>query len=776
MVATLAVTAALLRYLLALPLTCLWFGALWPVCAVFFYLDYAKIQRFGLRLWLRVTPSQQELMRLTLLIGAALWLMRGFERATLQGGSDALWYALNLSDALAQVHAGVFPIFVGQSLYQFNGALCPIRVAPAFHYLGILLDALTFHSLGVFALQNTLLTVLAVTGILCTYLGLRTLMPSGKWCAAGLAALFLSCPGVLGIPYNGDLYMTWTTLPLVSIVWFATVRSFVGGESMGTFVLLGSSLGLSWWGHSPIALWSTVIAAAAQIVRILTGWRRGIEWKALAAGAISFGAIAAYPIGSVLFFAPGSSSSVNLVQEGTVINIVYANHQVMPEALLPLTHEGRELSDFQLGYGLWALLLFLIYLQVRSFRIVSAFAAVAGVGLVLLLIPISGLNAGLWSLVPSFVRDVTGNWAMTRLYLPLAAACVFGVAAAFATGAIADRAARRALSAIVFLGCIWSFHEASKFAEGSAILTKPTDNPVDPLRPENIQISRYSYSLFPDFPKYPSTFTHGVTDPELETRLLSADMLNEVSNTKGDAERRGTSVATGSFRWGVDGFFNYATLDPSIRIEANKSYLLKIDFSNPSEVHGVLQIKGPHFFREYGLPAYGGSRSFGAGGDHSHVIPLWSTSGSQNLTVRYYPSAAIPGKAWPDVGAAQLIAYNKADLPTLVDGWIPFVAAVNSASPAWFETPRMYQPGYEATVDGKPALVRKSPESLVAVQVPTGASKVELSYVAPSGLKLLFWLSSAAIAAVLVLGCARILNLLRIALPAKASAASSNSV
>jgi hypothetical protein len=773
-IAATAVTAALLLYLLAQPLTCLWFAAIWPVCAALFYLDYARIGAFFWRLWLRITPVQKEIMRLGFLCASALWLMRGFQRPTLQGGSDALWYGLNLSDALAQLRAGVFPLFVGQSFYQFNGAICPIRVAPAFHYMGLLLDALTFHRLGVFALQNLLLTVIAVVGILSAYLGLRALMPTGKWLAAGLAALFLSCPGVLGIPYNGDLYMTWMTIPLVSIVWFATVRSFLDGGGVGTFLLLGSSLGLSWWGHSPIALWSTLIAAAAQLARIGVEWRSGIKWKPLAAGALSFAAIAAYPIGSVLFYSPGSGTSVDLVQEGTVINIVYANHQVMPEALLPLSSEGRQLSDFQLGYALWAVLFFLIYTQVRSFRPVAAIATITSAVLVVLLIPISGLNSGIWTLVPGFVRDVTGNWAMTRLYLPLAAAAVFGVAAAVASGSIPRGARRFALSGIVVLGCFWSFREASKFADGSTILTKPTDDPVDPLRPENIQISRYSYSLFPDFPKHPSSFTHGVTDPELENRVLSGDMQTELSSNKASAATTGSTVATGHFRWGVDGFFNYATLDPSIRIEAGKTYLLNVDFANPSEIHGVLQIKGPHFFREYGLPTYGGATSFGAGELHSHVIPLWSTSGSEDLTVRYYPSAAIPGKAWPDIGTTQLIAYDKANLPVKMAGWIPFDATVTTGSPGWLETPRMYQPGYEARVDGKPALVRKSPESRVAVQVPAGASKVVLSYRAPAGLKVLFWLSSTAIAAALVLGGARILHLLRAAPPAKASASFSS--
>jgi hypothetical protein len=745
-VAAVVVTGALLRYLLGQPLTSLWFGAIWPFCAYLLRLNHTNVLAGLLRLKNRLlSPVREEVFRIGLLVASALWLTRGFERDTLHGGSDALWYGLNLADALTQVRSGIFPVFVGQSLYQFNGAFCPIRVAPAFHYLGILLDAVTFHRLGTFALQNLLMSILGAVGMLTAYLGLRSLMPAAKWTAAGLAALFLSCPGVLGIPYNGDLYMTWTTLPLVSLVWLATVKSFLDRGRMGTMLLLGASLGLCWWGHSPIALWSTLIAGAAQALRIISGWRDGIAWTAIAACGLIFAAIAAYPVGSVLFFTPESHAQVNLVQEGSVINIVYANNQVMPEALLPLSYEGRALSDFQLGYSLWALLLFLLYLQVRSFRLIAAMAAVTAVILALLLVPISRLNPVLWSLVPGFVRDVTGNWAMTRLYLPLAAATVFGIAACVATGGVATRMRRVGLSVLVALGCVWSFLEASKFADGSRILSKPSDSALDPFLPENVPISRYSYSLFPDFPKHPSTFTHGVTDPSLENRLLSADMLSEIATNKGVAKAEATVVATGAFRWGADGFRDHATLDTPIRIEPGKSYLLSFDFANPEDLRGVLQIKGEHFFRQYGLPTYGGSLSFGVGGTHAHEIPLWTTSGAEELTFRFFPSAAIPGKAWPDVAQVRLLSYERAALPVRVESWIPYRAKVESPAPAWLETPRMYQSNYSAWVDGKPAEVRKSPESLVAVKVPSGRSSVELVYVAPLGLKLLFWLSTTTI-------------------------------
>ena len=189
------VSAGVLHFWLSLPLPVLWFGIAWPAVACLLRLDWTGITRRTQQWrWVR-DPVRGEALRCALLLLVALFLMVGFARPTLHGTPDAYWYAVNLADMVAQVRSGVFPVFAGQSLYQFNGALCPIRVAPAFSYLGALLDALTFHQLGIFALQNLLITLLGIGGIFSAYLGLRALLAeSGGW-PAGLATLYLSLPG-----------------------------------------------------------------------------------------------------------------------------------------------------------------------------------------------------------------------------------------------------------------------------------------------------------------------------------------------------------------------------------------------------------------------------------------------------------------------------------------------------------------------------------------------------------------------------------------------------
>jgi hypothetical protein len=738
-IAIVAATAILLHYGSSASLKTLWFGPLWVAFALIVsarkpilnaIVAYAPRIMGG--------PIRREFIRCTLLTGSTLWLMRGFERPTLNGTDDALWYATMLADAVAQARSGIFPLWVGQSVYQFNGAIYPLRVAPAFHYLGALLDAVTFHSLGIFALQNLLMTLLALCSMASAYLCLRKLLPGREWLAAGLAALFLLCPGVLGIAYNTDLYMSWTTVPTIPLIWYATVRSFQSREKVGPMVLLGAALGLCWWGHSPIALWSTLLAFAAQVARLWFERREGIPWKPIIAGAFAFGLISAYPIGSVLLFPPEHGVRADSFQKATAGTIVYFLKQAFPGTVLPLSANGRALSDFQVGYALWATLLLSIRCQRGVRRPECMVILAAALLLAVLLLPIPWVDLGLWSVVPAFVRNTTGNWVMNRLYLPLAAAAVFGAAACVAAGLMEGPRRRRALALVVSLGCLWSFYEASKFGHGSIGGTRSKDSAVDQLRPENVQITRFSYLVFP---KVPSTFTDGVADPGIENHLLARDSFAPISTNDAAALRAGHLVAEADFEGEDPAHLGSFGLGKPLKIEGGRFYLLDFDFLHP-EIPGVLEITGAHFFREYGLPEFGGTRAFGAGGEHSSTLSLWTTAGTEDLAVQFIPVPALPAQeAAPQIGHARLIEYDRNALPVRVDSWIPYRARVDSPAAAWLETPRMFQVGYVAAVDGAPAAVEKSPDGFVCVAVPRGASTVALIYKAPGGLQVLFWIS-----------------------------------
>jgi len=771
--ATVTVTAVLLHYFLVQPLGCLWFGAVWSVVGWLCAMDWKRIGEWILgNRWI-MNPVRQEILRVALLLFVVLWLMKGFARTTLHGTGDARWYSLNLADAVAQSRAGVFPIWVGQSIYQFNGSISPIRIAPGFQYLAVLLDALTLRTLGFCTLQNLLLILLGVGAILTAYLCLRRLLPGRKWLAAGLALLFLSCPGVIGIPYNGDLFMSWTTVPFIPVVWYETVRSFRDHGKFGTLVILGAALGVCWWGHAPIAVWSTLVAGAAQVVRIALQLARGIAWGPIVAAALVFSAIAAYPISSVLLYPAEPGYRADTFQSVSAANVHESLIQTFPGCILPLTPSGRSQGDFQLGYALWALLVIALWSQRRSWNSSSAAPLACAAVLSFMLIPLPWLTVGVWKAVPRFALDATGDWPITRFGVLMSGATVFG-AAAWASAGLADLDARRRrqFALVVAAGCAWSFAEALKFDADSSDYVRSTRDGADIFRPENIQLSRYSYGFFPHYPALPTTYTHGVTDPELENHLLAADLSSSISRNYDAALASGHLLDSSNFTWVPAGHPDHAELGQKIRIEPNDRYLLSFAFDHLETLHGVLQLSGDHLFREYGLPEHGGPRAFGAGGEHISVLPLRTTSGAEDLVVRYYPVDPPGGDQTPppSVGAVRLLSYDRASLPVRVDGWIPYRAEVRSRTDAWLETPRVYQTGYIATVNRRPAEVRESPDSLVCVAVPKGDSTVELDYRPPAGMRAFFWISFLSIVAVAITGALiPILHLLGRSYPAKTS-------
>ncbi len=61
--------------------------------------------------------------------------------------------------------------------------------------------------------------------------------------------------------------------------------------------------------------------------------------------------------------------------------------------------------------------------------------------------------------------------------------------------------------------------------------------------------------------------------------------------------------------------------------------------------------------------------------------------------------------------------------------------------PGFLETPRVFVPGYAATVNGARGRIVRTPEGLVAVQVATGPQTVVLTYPGPTSLRIAFWFS-----------------------------------
>jgi hypothetical protein len=693
-----------------------------------------------LRWWRAPAPALAlgESCRLLVVAAGGLWLMRSFLSPAFYGSEDARTYANMTADMQAQVRAGVFPVFVGQSEYQFNGAIYSVRIAPAFHYLGALLDGATLRALDPAALQNLLLASLGAGAAVMCYLCLTALLPARRWLACLFSFLFLACPGVLGLLYNGDLYMSWTTLPLVPLVIYAAVRSFRGLE-FGTMVCLAGGLGLLWWGHTPIAIWMTGLVVLSQVVRVLVrppGWSRLARETAGSFGI--FLAIAAYPLISALVY-PSGVSFPPIVPEA----ITYFIQNAFPAVLLPMSHLGRVVSDFQLGYSCWAL--WLGALVMTGWKRSAPGWLLVGIAavLILLLTPVPGLNLFLWRAVPEIVRDITGIYAMYRLYLVLAGALIF------ASWLAADDLLRRAPAARflvypVALGlCAWSALESNKL-----ILTgrRPPESGRQLMLLENIPLTRYAYTNFPAMPDY---FTNGVTEAHLESRLLRRSQLDllagDIESLENGSVKGARVVAEGSLQANPAEIPIYHYF-PKVTLQPGRHYGAVFDFKYPTAT-AVLVVHGQQMFRIYALPDYGGPKSFGAAPGHPRLLPLW-TDGPQAEDVQFELRAqgAWAAKDLSAPGSFRLIEYDPAQLPVEVTSFIPYRARVTAPAEAWLETPRMYQAGYQAVVNGRRVEVAPSPSALVMVPVPTGVSSVKVQYYPPFGLLAAFWVSFGAAA------------------------------
>ena len=699
------------------------------------------IYRWRLGLVSRSSPTSDESaaenLRWGALVVAGGILLHPFLIPSVHGTGDSLWYATMLADMIAQIRAGEFPVFIGQSIYQFNGSIYPLRVAPAFHHAGALVDLLTGFTLGPVAALNTLIFGTGLLALTLAYQSLRALLPSARWVAGGLSVLYISCPGTLGLAFNTDLLMSWMTVPWLPLVLYGTITSF-NDPGYRPRISLAVGLGLLWWGHTPIALWSTLLAAAVQVFRLICNRRHlAAELRPLLAAAALFLSLVAYPVGSVLLYPPEPGVNAAGFQEAYAGSIAHFLATVRPAVWLPLSQNGRALADFQLGYSLWFALGFGLWVAWGRRSAVMLAPLIAAAGLALLLNAPSGLSQLLWSGVPAFVRNTTGNWAMNRLYLVQSGFIVFGIAAVVAARCPAGTRLPRAVAVTFAVGVLWSVVEAGKFAYGSHRLLRPPESGAMAVLPENVQITRFAYLVFPQLPPY---FTHGVAEPALEQRLFRASDGALLSDNFA-AAARGTLLGNFDFtaESGTEG--KVLLLSKTLRLLPGEHYVLTFNYR--AEPRGLLQIKGATILREYTLPEYGEADSFGFGRNRSPLLGLSNhTAVPQDVELRYFFDA-VPGQPRPlsPFASVLLTKYEPSSLPVFVEEWIPYRARVRSPEAAWLETPRMYQTTYKAKIGGKPAAVRKSPTGLVSVAVPAGESVVELRYVAPLGLRTLYWLS-----------------------------------
>jgi hypothetical protein len=632
----------------------------------------------------------REPARLAVLAAAAAWLLHPFATSRMYGAGDALWYANMLADYVLQLRDGVFPVFVGQTEFAFNGAVYPLRVAPMYQHVAGLLDLLTGRSLGFFALQHLTVIVCGVAGIFTCYLTLCRIAPGRRWCAAGFAILYLSCPGLLATVYTQDLYMTWMAVPFAPLAAYGIWRSFHKDDTTSQ-LWLAAPLAALWWAHAPIALWFTLIAASSQLFRLIAVNRGWPQARRSLLGVMMFALLAQFPFVSVAEVqTPGHPSSVvNRIAHPELI----AEHtrEAFPGAILPLSEHARSLGDLQLGYAFWAVLAFATLGALARPRGELTVLLACAAALLALLIPAFGLSTFLWAHVPSEIARITYYWPMQRFYLILASLLAAAGQVAFGDLAVFRARARVAWVWMLAVGCIWSLWESRQFIGAASERTASTEVSLRSQRVENLFLTNDSYGLFSSLPPY---FSNGVLDPRSEVRLLSP--VSGLRLPVADAPPLKTGALVGT----VDANPGILRLGAALHLMPGRIYALEFAFGR-SNLQGILQLSGNSMFREYSLPSSGEPLAFGSAPGNGRRVDLW-TSGvaGDEVSLRFIPTA--PGakpEEFERFGSYTLYAVDPAKRPVEVVSLVPFAARTRSETPAVL---RGWRPLRSGKVQGGP--------------------------------------------------------------------------
>ncbi len=704
-----------------------WHAGLIPA-ALFLALDAALVWRLaradGKRPaeWLGLMATQ----------AIALWLVWPFVSGGRVGAGDAYYYGLQMADALTQFRNGVFPVLIGQTQFAFNGNML-VRMAPYYFHLGGLLDVLTGRGLSPFALSNLCVVASAIGGATSAYAAVRILAPEWRPGAMLLASLYVLSPGTGAVELIGfDLVATYMVLPWLPLFWLGMANSLQLLDDTQPLILSAGALALIWYAHPAIGLWLLPFFAGVQALRfLLVGCHRGNLRRPILAAA-AFAWLIAYLLVSVQSLHLAFSLIAHYRDPLAIPRIIFGNLQAAwPGLWRPLEFPVGTLGNIQLGYALTGVFA-LCFATAWRRGLPGICLALMTLALLLLLAPVPELTVRIWSWIPRKFVDVSNVWPMQRFYPILG-----GIAVAWAAVTMRQWFSRPETRRRLLIGlglCLaWSMLEAVKLRRHAAMVGHTTKESIRSLLPENITLTFSSYNMFSA--SYPPHFSHGASEPAFESRLLDVAM-NPLEDNAGSLEAGRARLRVGTVSPGrprpKPGERPAAQYTASFRTDGRSQYLLAFTF--PSKMSGDLTLRGRELDRTYTMPEFGGALAFGAGPESARLLPLCLPPGD--------PDTITVASSMPRV-SAEILAFTEQDLPIRTTSLTPLTVDLTTPQSGYLETPRMLVPGYEATVNGKAAVLIPSPAGFAAVAVPPGADHVVLFYPGPAVVRRAFWLSLA---------------------------------
>lgn len=208
------------------------------------------------------------------------------------GPLDAQWYQNAISDFLTQARSGTFPVVLGSTITEFNGAVHPFRSAPWQFVLADGVDILSGRALAPVAVEHLTAIASYSAAVLILYVGFARAQPKSRGLAWLFAFIYATAPAASVPFFHYDMYMTLTAQPVMAAA-LLCARNAVDDDSVVAWGWLGVFLAALWYCHPPMALLTGMVAGAVTAAGVAV---RGVTQRRLLGAVVglgTFGALAA---------------------------------------------------------------------------------------------------------------------------------------------------------------------------------------------------------------------------------------------------------------------------------------------------------------------------------------------------------------------------------------------------------------------------------------------------------------------------------------------------
>jgi len=692
---------------------------------------------------------QTEFVRLIILFLITAAIFQPFFYPVNEGAGDAHWYFNALRDALEQLHHHVFPVYVGQSIFNYFGNA--VARAPFYLLLGQFLDIITFFKLNALAIQHLTVLVVGFVATFLTYYLLLKLNPKNRWAASAFAIFYVTCPGVITLIYVFDSYYSFMTVAFMPLLIYGMIRTHQKNDTLSALII-AAALSLLWMSHPPIALWST---AACGIFYLIEIFRRTASWRQIATMTVFFILFSAWFFISVSNLGVGTQYIGNQDVRYPELVTEYL-HTRMPGVFLPFGFHGNNSNfDTQLGYTFWLVIFVSLILAFRKNcpTLIKIFLASA-IFIFLFLYPLPIIGQAIWSLTPGFVRNMTVIFANQRLYIILAGlSCFLGMLCYNRIIPYCSVTQKKWMAVIFVILLSWDFYEMHVLEK------KFLTNRIDKWWISPTNINRYYQYQQIDH----GSMENGTFDPILKNKLVD-EKFNLVPGY--DNEEPVIEKCLTSHSHYVDHALPISkkltiTGDTEIAlgrhiIPSNRKYLICMEafisgMKDPGK-HSYtfpsvdLELHEKDYFKYMHWPET--SRPIKNTNEINQPDKIINSIAidTHHSQEKFIKATLVIGKASAiEITKLNIIPYDTIKLPITIQSVFPYRATVNAPSDhLYLQLYKEYYPGYQATVNGKPVPVEASPDKFVLIPLLKGDNEITLAYKTALSGRISFYVSALA--------------------------------